>query len=155
MVMRSDVRGWAGGLDAVLDRIALRFGRAEPRRCAAAPLRGLLAPVERKHGWQLSAAAGDATPDGVQDFLSRAQWDADAVRDDLHADVAGHLGDADAVLVLVRDEAGFLKKAVKSAGVQRQRTGSPKREAFAAGPGGSRTARPACSSAMPAGTAGL
>ena len=121
-----------------------------PRR-AAAYLRGLLAPVERKNGWQLAEAAGDATPDGVQDFLSRAQWDADAVRDDLQAYVTEHLGDADAVLVL--DETGFLKKGIKSAGVQRQYTGSPKRGAFAAGPGGSRTARSACSSATPASTA--
>ena len=122
MVTQSDVQGWAGSLDAVLDRIASRFGRAEPRRRAAAYLRGLLAPVERKNGWQLAEAAGDATPDGVQDFLSRAQWDADAVRDDLHAYVAEHLGDADAVLVL--DETGFLKKGAKSAGVQRQYTGT-------------------------------
>ena len=122
MVTQLDVQGWAGGLDAVLDRIASRFGRAEPRRRAAAYLRGLLAPVERKNGWQLAEVAGDATPDGVQDFLSRAQWDADAVRDDLQAYVAEHLGDADAVLVL--DETGFVKKGTKSAGVQRQYTGT-------------------------------
>jgi hypothetical protein len=34
---------------------------------------------------------GDATPDGVQDFLSRVCWDADAVRDDLQAYVVQHL----------------------------------------------------------------
>jgi len=122
MVTQSDVQGWAGGLDAVLDRIGSRFGRAEPRRRAAAYLRGLLAPVQRKNGWQLAEAAGDATPDGVQDFLSRAQWDADVVRDDLQAYVAEYLGDAGAVLVL--DETGFLKKGAKSAGVQRQYTGT-------------------------------
>ncbi len=70
------MRGWASGLDGVVDRIAPRFGRAEPRRRAAAYLHGLLALVERKNGWQLAEAAGDATPDGVQ-------WNADAVRDDL------------------------------------------------------------------------
>jgi SRSO17 transposase len=122
MVTQSDVQGWAGGLDAVLDRIASRFGRAELRRRAAAYLRGLLAPVERKNGWQLAEAAGDATPDGVQDFLSRAQWDADAVRDDLQVHVTEHLGDAGAVLML--DETGFVKKGTKSAGVQRQYTGT-------------------------------
>ncbi len=122
MVTQSDVQGWAGGLEAVLDRIASRFGRAEPRRRAAAYLRGLLAPVGRKNGWQLAEAAGDATPDGVQDFLSRAQWDADAVRDDLHAYATEPLGDAGAVLVL--DETGFVKKGTKSAGVQRQHTGT-------------------------------
>ena len=122
MTTQAEVQGWAGGLDAVLERIASRFARAEPRRRAAAYLRGLLAPVERKNGWQLAEAAGDATPDGVQDFLSRAQWDADAVRDDLHAYVAEHLGDADGVLVL--DETGFLKKGNKSAGVGRQYSGT-------------------------------
>ncbi|MFL5338410.1 MAG: IS701 family transposase [Geminicoccaceae bacterium] len=122
MTTRAEVQGWAGGLDAVVERIAPRFGRAEPRRRVAAYLRGLLAPVERKNGWQLAEAAGDATPDGVQDFLSRMRWDADAVRDDLQAYVTGHLGDADAVLVL--DETGFVKKGTKSAGVQRQYTGT-------------------------------
>ncbi len=122
MVTQLDVQGWAGGLEAVLDRIASRFGHAEPRRRAAAYLRGLLAPVGRKNGWQLAEAAGDATPDGVQDFLSRAQWDADAVRDDLHAYATEPLGDAGAVLVL--DETGFVKKSTKSAGVQRQHTGT-------------------------------
>ena len=122
MVTQSDMQGWMGGLDDVLDRIGSRFGRAEPRRRAVACLRGLLAPVERKNGWQLAEAAADATPDGVQDFLSRAQWDADAVRDDLQASVSRRLGGADAVLVL--DETGFLKKGTKSAGVQRKYTGT-------------------------------
>jgi SRSO17 transposase len=84
-VTQTDVQARADGLDGVVDRIAPRFGRPEPRRRARAYLRGLLAPVERKNGWQLAGAVGDATPDGVQDFLSRVQWDADAVRDDLHA----------------------------------------------------------------------
>ena len=122
MVTHSDVQGWACGLDEVLDRIGLRFGRAEPRRRAAAYLQGLLAPVERKNGWQLAEAVGDRTPDGVQDFLSRVHWDADAVRDDLQAYVVEHLGDPGAVLVL--DETGFLKKGTKSVGVQRQYTGT-------------------------------
>ena len=112
MVTQLDVLGWAGSLDTMLERIAPRFARAEPRRRAAAYLRGLLAPVERKNGWQLAEAAGDATPDGVQDFLSRAQWDADAVRDDLQAYMVEQLGDAKAVLVL--DETGFLKKGTRA-----------------------------------------
>src|SRR5438309_11988399 len=65
-------------LDALAARIAPRFVRAEPRRRALAYLRGLLAPLGRKNGWQLAEAAGDATPDGMQDFLGRMRWDADA-----------------------------------------------------------------------------
>ena len=91
MATQAEVYGWAEDLDGVVERIAPRFGRAEPRRRARAYLRGLLAPVERKNGWQLAEAVGDATPDGVQDFLSRVHWDADAVRDDLHAYVVQHL----------------------------------------------------------------
>ncbi len=83
-----------------MGRLGPRFGRVEPRRRLAAYLRGLLAPVERKNGWQLAEAAGDRTPDGVQEFLSRVRWDAEAVRDDLQAYVALHLGDPGAVLVL-------------------------------------------------------
>ena len=67
--------------------------------------------MERKNGWQLAEAAGDRTPDGVQDFLARMRWDADAVRDDLRAYVVEHLGDPDAVLVL--DETGFVKKGTQ------------------------------------------
>lgn len=122
MVTHSDVQGWGCGLDEVLDRIGPRFGRAEPRRRAAAYLQGLLAPVERKNGWQLAEAVGDRTPDGVQDFLSRVHWDADAVRDDLRAYAMEHLGDPGAVLVV--DETGFVKKGTESAGVQRRYTGT-------------------------------
>jgi SRSO17 transposase len=44
------------------------------------------------------------------------------VRDDLRGYVADHLGDPDGVLII--DETGFLKKGVKSAGVQRQYSGT-------------------------------
>ena len=122
MVTMDDGRAWSAELAALLERLGPRFGRVEPRRRAAAYLQGLLAPVERKNGWQLAEVAGDRTPDGVQEFLSRVRWDADAVRDDLQTYVAEHLGDRGAVLVL--DETGFLKKGAKSAGVQRQYSGT-------------------------------
>ena len=117
-----DVAGWAAGLEALHARIAPRFVRPEPRRRVLAYLRGLLSPVERKNGWQLAEAAGEATPDGMQRLLATADWDADAVRDDLRVYVVDHLGDADAVLVV--DETGFLKKGEKSVGVQRQYSGT-------------------------------
>src|ERR671925_1018460 len=122
MPMTDEAAIWAEELERLGARIAPRFARVEPRRRALAYLRGLIAPVERKNGWQLAEAAGDATPDGVQDFLARMHWDADAVRDDLRAYVVEHLGDPDAVLVL--DETGFLKKGNKSAGVKRQYSGT-------------------------------
>lgn len=122
MAGMEEVEGWARGLDELAARIGAHFGRVEPRRRVLAYLRGLLAPMKRKNGWQLAEAAGDRTPDGVQDFLSRMRWDADAVRDDLRAYVVEHLGDPGAVLVL--DETGFVKKGTKSVGVQRQYSGT-------------------------------
>jgi SRSO17 transposase len=117
-----EVEGWARGLDDLGVRFAHHFLRSEPRRRLVDYVRGLLAPVERKNGWQLAEAAGDRTPDGMQEFLSRARWDADLVRDDLRTYAIEHLGEDQAVLVL--DETGFLKKGVKSAGVQRQYSGT-------------------------------
>jgi SRSO17 transposase len=113
---------WARDLDELAERIAPRFCRIEARQRARSYLGGLLAPLERKNGWHLAEAAGDASPDSVQDFLSRMRWDADAVRDDLRAYVVEHLGDADAVMAL--DETGFIKKGEHSVGVQRQYSGT-------------------------------
>jgi SRSO17 transposase len=81
--------------------------------------------VERKNGWQLAAVAGgDPTPYATQHLLGRADWDADAVRDDLRAYVVEHLGDPGAVLVVVVDETGFVKQGTHSAGVAKQYTGT-------------------------------
>jgi len=81
-----------------------------------------MAPVERKNGWQLAEAAGDATPDKMQRLLNAARWDPDAVRDDLRAYVVEHLADPGGVLIV--DETGFVKQGNKSAGVQRQYSGT-------------------------------
>ena len=117
-----DVQGWAAELDAVGQRLADRFARAEPRQRVLAYLKGLLSTVERKNGWQLAEHAGDENPYGVQHLLGRADWDAEAVRDDLQAYLVEHLADPDGVLIV--DETGFLKKGTKSAGVQRQYSGT-------------------------------
>ena len=58
----------------------------------------------------------------MQRLLNAAAWDAEHVRDALRAYVVEHLGDARAVLVV--DETGFLKEGAKSAGVQRQYSGT-------------------------------
>jgi SRSO17 transposase len=108
-----------------MPRVAARFRRAEPRWRALAYLGGLLHSVERKNGWQLAEQAGERTPHGVQRRLATARRDADAVRDDLRAYVAEHLGAPRGVLVV--DETGVLKKEGKSAGVQRQYSGAADR----------------------------
>jgi SRSO17 transposase len=116
------VAAWAGELTTVAGRIGRHFARSEPRQRAVGYIRGLLSATERKNGWQLAEHLGDPTPDGVQHLLARADWDADAVRDDLRAYVAEHLGHPDGVLIV--DESGLLKKGTKSAGVQRQYSGA-------------------------------
>jgi SRSO17 transposase len=100
----AEVASWASGLADVQRRIGSRFARSEPRVRVLAYLRGLLAPLERKNGWTLAEQAGEASPDGMQRLLYGADWDADAVRDDLPAYVVEHLGDPEAVLVV--DETG-------------------------------------------------
>ena len=82
----------------------------------------MLAGAERRNGWQLAEAAGEATPYGMQRLIASATWDADAVRDDLRAYVVEHLGDPGGVLIV--DETGFLKKGDQSAGVARQYSGT-------------------------------
>jgi SRSO17 transposase len=116
------IKDWTAELEALCERIAPRLGRIEVRRRAGGFLRGLLSGAERKNGWQLAEQAGDATPDGMQRLLNHARWDPDEVRDDLRDYVVEHLGDPGGVLVV--DETGFLKKGTKSAGVQRQYSGT-------------------------------
>ena len=115
-------RAWREELTALQERIAPHFRRPEVRARAGHYLAGLLAPIERRNGWQLAERLGERSPDGVQRLLRTARWDAETVRDDLRAYVVEHLGDPGAVLVL--DETGFLKKGSKSVGVQRQYSGT-------------------------------
>jgi SRSO17 transposase len=122
LVTVDQVTGWADGLASLHARIAHRFSRSEPRRRALAYLHGLIAPLERKNGWTLAESAGEACPDGMQQLLNAADWDADAIRDDVRAYVVEQLGDASAVLIV--DDTGFVKKGTDSAGVQRQYTGT-------------------------------
>jgi SRSO17 transposase len=121
-VEMSAATDWTGDIERVYQRLRPRFARAEMRVRSRRYLLGLLGGAARKNGWQLAEAAGERSPHGMQDLLSRAVWDADAVRDDLRAYVVEHLGDPDAVLVI--DETGFLKKGAKSVGVQRQYSGT-------------------------------
>ena len=117
------VAGWVASLDAVVELISGRFARSEPRRRVVAYLRGLLAGLERKNGWTLAEHSGAVSPDGMQRLLRTADWDVDGVRDDLRGYVLGQLGDA-VTGVFIVDETGFIKKGVRSAGVQRQYTGT-------------------------------
>ncbi|MEU4089046.1 IS701 family transposase, partial [Streptomyces aureus] len=118
----ADVRVWAGELVAVHERFVHRFSRSEPRESALAYMQGLIAPLQRKNSWTLAEEAGHDGPDRIQRMLNRIEWDADEVLDDVRGYVVENLGDPEAVLVV--DDTGFLKKGTRSAGVQRQYSGT-------------------------------
>ncbi len=116
------MEAWAAELDGLCERVGGRFGRAEPRRRVGEYVSGLVAGLDRKNGWTLAERAGERSPDGMQRLLRRADWDVDGVRDDVRAFVVDRLGDPDGVLIV--DDTGFLKKGTRSAGVQRQYSGT-------------------------------
>ncbi|MGW0886266.1 IS701 family transposase [Streptomyces sp. NPDC002671] len=105
-----------------MGRIAGRFARVEPRLRAGRLVLGLLSDLPRKNCWTIVEWAGEASPHGMQHLLSRASWDADAVRDDVREYVVEHLHDDAAVLVV--DETGDVKKGTHTVAVQRQYTGT-------------------------------
>lgn len=109
-------------LERLHARIAGRFVRSEPRSRVREYVSGLVAGLERKNGWTIAEQAGEVSPDGMQRLLRRADWDVGGVRDDVRDYVIEHLGEPDGVLIV--DETGFLKKGTRSAGVQRQYSGT-------------------------------
>src|SRR5881394_3266287 len=122
MAASLEVGGWRAELEGLLARFGRLFVRAEPRQQAGRYLEGLLAPVERKNGWQLAEHLGDARPWRTQRLLSHVQWDEAAARDLCRGYVVEVLADQEAVLIV--DETGFLKKGTKSAGVACQYSGT-------------------------------
>ena len=113
---------WATLLEELRDRIACRFVRPEPRKRALSYVKALISATERKNGWTIAEAVGDASPDGVQRLLSAASWDSREVRDDLREYVVDHLGDERSGVMIV-DETSFPKKGKDSVGVGHQYCG--------------------------------
>src|SRR5690606_16284560 len=116
--MEADLTSWMEALDSLFARVPGRFGRVEPRRQARAYLTGLLAPEERKNGWQLAGPAADAPPDRMKRLINPASRDQHTGRDALRSYVVQELGHPGGVRVV--DETGFIKKGNRPAGVQRQ-----------------------------------
>ena len=121
---RDEVERWAEQFHAMWKQAADSFQRKDTRARAGQYLRGLLGRVERKNGWQLAEYVGESTPYAMQHVLDRADWDADKVRDELRRYAVAHLLTPGEGGVVVVDETGFLKKGDKSAGVQRQYSGT-------------------------------
>jgi SRSO17 transposase len=85
-------------------------------------LRGLLAPLERKNGWTISRHTGEHEPKALQRFLNLTPWDEDRLRD-INLEYAME-NFSDPRGTLIADPTGFAKKGKKSAGVQRQYSGT-------------------------------
>jgi SRSO17 transposase len=105
-----------------MNRLRPHFRRQKAHQHAADYLRGLIAEVERKNGWQLAEHAGYNHPRGMQRVLDRYSWDHQAVREDLRRYGMMELGDPAGVLVV--DETGFVKQGKHSVGVARQYCGT-------------------------------
>ena len=113
---------WGADFMQFCARFADVFGRKEPRTQAAKYLRGLMASVPRKNGWQLAEAIGDRIPDATQRLLYQAQWSADVARDRLLQYTIEVFGSEDGIGVV--DETGFIKQGNRSVGVKRQYSGT-------------------------------
>jgi SRSO17 transposase len=118
----SDLRDWSVEFDSLTSRVASLFGHPKSRLHSRQYLEGLLAPIERKNVWAIAEHVGEKEPKAIQRFLNLTPWDADDLRD-LNLDYAlENLGDPEAILIA--DPTGFAKKGKKSAGVQRQYSGT-------------------------------
>ncbi|SFC56733.1 SRSO17 transposase [Streptomyces aidingensis] len=118
----AEIRVLDGELEALCASVDDVFARPASRENLRAMVRGLLSEVPRKNMWQLAEFACHPNPDRLQGFLAKAAWDADELRDRVRDYAVAALAGQDAVLI--SDETGDLKKGTKSAGVQRQYSGT-------------------------------
>lgn len=111
-------------LRPTLDRFLKEFAD-----CAGRPsqeyistyVRGQLGPLTRK-SIEPMALAADVHPRNLQQLLSRYRWDEDLMRNLLQQRVAERHGGRHSIGVI--DETSFVKKGVKTPGVQRQYCGT-------------------------------
>ena len=117
----NDLASQIPDLETFLETFALCFPRREVRTNATRYVRGLLADVPRKNGWQLAEELGLSDPHALQRLLNEAKWDDREVRRQMRQSTIGQIGYNPGVGVL--DESGFIKWGQKSAGVARQYCG--------------------------------
>ena len=63
---------------------------------------GVVSDLGRKNCWTLAERAGHPSPDRLQHLLARAKWDTEGVMAHLRGYVDQHLGDPDAVLLVMK-----------------------------------------------------
>ncbi|MFB9840356.1 IS701 family transposase, partial [Actinoallomurus acaciae] len=121
-VTAADLEVWKSEFEQVCTRFEGRWFRTESREHFRQYLRGLLASLARKNSWTISEFTGERRPTAIQRFINLTPWDADGLRDEVRAFAMEYFADARAVLIA--DPTGFAKKGAKSAGVQRQYSGT-------------------------------
>ena len=104
---------WRDGLGERAGLVARCFPRRETR--------AMLMGVAQANCWTLAEALGHGDPHRLQNFLARAVWNHDAVRDRAARWVAHQLADDQAVLVV--DETGDEKSSTDAADAGRQYCG--------------------------------
>jgi SRSO17 transposase len=122
VVTAADLHVWKTEFEQVCARFEGRWFRTESREHFRQYLRGLLAPLARKNSWTISEFTGERRLTAIQRFINLTPWDADGLRDEVRAYAMEHFADPRAVLIA--DPTGFAKKGTKSAGVQRQYSGT-------------------------------
>jgi SRSO17 transposase len=121
-VTREDLAVWDQEFRVVCARLDGLFYRTDSRAHARHYVRGLMAPLERKNGWTIAEYSGDLEPKALQRLLNLSPWDADEARDLVRTYAMEHFADPRGVLIA--DPTGFAKKGTRSAGVQRQYSGT-------------------------------
>jgi SRSO17 transposase len=119
---RGDLAVWDQEFRDVCARLDGLFYRTDSRAHARHYVRGLIAPLERKNGWTIAEYSGDPEPKALQRLLNLSPWDADEARDLVRVYAMEYFADPRGVLIA--DPTGFAKKGNKSAGVQRQYSGT-------------------------------
>jgi SRSO17 transposase len=117
----NDLAAQLPDLETFLASFTSCFPRHEVRTNASRYMRGLLADVQRKNGWQLAEEVGLSDPHRLQRLLNEAKWDDAGVRRQMRQVTIAQIGYDPGVGVL--DESGFMKWGQKSAGVARQYCG--------------------------------
>ena len=115
------IRKWSKETEALYQSIDPLFVHPASRLHARQYLHGLLSPLEKKNSWTIGELA-DENPKKLQRFLNLATWDAGELLGINRRYAMEHFADPEAILAA--DPTGFAKKGKKSAGVQRQYSGT-------------------------------
>lgn len=95
-------------LESFLDRYAPLFGRPEAQNHARRFVQGLLLGKERRSVENIAEAIDGCVVRSLQQFITNAPWQGNAVLAELRTQVAAEWGDPEAVLTV--DETGFPKR---------------------------------------------